>query len=148
MRDDEEYGYPLDVKVLGLVGHRICNLYTGKEPIFKEEITQENFSIPAQFGEQLSDLLKSCLALNPVDRPVLAELAIHPLFREHITLKSGYREETLEENRLLPKDIRVYDGFLIDEKTFVGTRTRYIRRKSEAPRDISTSIFVDEFIIG
>ena len=39
MKDDEEYSYPLDVKVLGLVLHRLCNLYTGKEPIFEEEIT-------------------------------------------------------------------------------------------------------------
>jgi len=72
------------------------------------------------------------------------------LFREHITLKSGNREETLEKHQTVArvKDIRVFDGFWIDEKTFVGKRTHYIWRKSEAPRDITTSIFVDENIIG
>ena len=43
MKDDEEYSFPLDVKVFGLVAHRVLNLFTGKEAIFKEDITQENF---------------------------------------------------------------------------------------------------------
>ena len=95
----KDYSFPIDIYSLGLVAHRICNLFTGKEDKFKTqikegkevvkriEITQENFSIPAHYSDNLAAMFKSWLAPNPVDRPVLSEVALDPLFREFITIK-------------------------------------------------------------
>ena len=114
MKDDEEYSFPLDVKVFGLVAHRVLNLLTGKEAIFKEDITQENFSIPDHYDQELFNILRSCLATNPVDRPILAELAMHPLFREFITLKPVNKTVTATKYGTDGKVINVnayLDGF-------------------------------------
>ena len=74
------------MQVLGFVAHRLCNLYTGKEKILEEAITQENFSIPDCYSEELAAMIRSWLAPKPVDRPVLAGVILDPLFREYITL--------------------------------------------------------------
>ena len=51
-----------------------------------EELTQANFSIPTNYSEKLAATLKSLLAPKAIERPVLAELALDPLFKEFITL--------------------------------------------------------------
>ena len=96
----KDYSFPIDMYSLALVAHRICNLFTGQEDTLKThiserkdvvkrtEITQENFSIPTtHYSENLANMIKSWLAPNPIDRPVLAEVALDPLFAEFITLK-------------------------------------------------------------
>jgi len=80
----------------------------------------ENFSIPARFGEDLPVILKKCLENKPVDRPVLAEMVMDPLFREFISLKPFNKRLPMNEEAGRYAD---HDGFLIGENTFAGRRT-------------------------
>ena len=64
-------------------------------------------------------MLKNFLAPKALERPILAELAIDPLFREFITLKPY-------DKRLSRFGKGIYriehDGFLVRQNTFVGER--------------------------
>jgi len=82
----------------------------------------ENFSIPARFGEDLPVILKKCLENKPVDRPVLAEMVMDPLFREFISLEP-FNERIENLKGLDGLEYADHDGFLIGENTFAGRRT-------------------------
>ena len=57
-----------------------------------------------------------------MDRPVLAEMVIDPLFREFITLtKFNKRIENCVTHD--GRQYADYDGFMIGENTFAGKRT-------------------------
>jgi len=88
-------------------------------------VTLENFSIPARFGEDLPVILKKCLENKPVDRPVLAEMVMDPLFREFITLKP-FNEWIYDNYGKIEHgggNYADHDGFMIGENTFAGKRT-------------------------
>jgi len=126
----KQYSFPIDIYSLALVAHRLCNLYTGKEKMFKEdnfEVTQENFSIPSHYSKGFSDMLKSWLAPKDVDRPVLAEIAIDPLFKEFITLEP-YNDSCRK------KCCPVHEGFMVRSDIFAG-------RKSKPGGDVITGMF-------
>ena len=81
-----DYSFAKNISHLALLANRLCNLNTGKEKGL-DEVTQETFSIPAHYSDNLSSMFKSFLAPKAVDKPVLAEIALDPLFREFITLQ-------------------------------------------------------------
>ena len=89
-----------------------------------KEVTQENCTIPDRYDRRLLELIKKCLATKPVERPVLAEMILDPLFREFITLKP-FNERLSKENETEPSCGKYadHDGFLIGENTFAGRRT-------------------------
>jgi len=98
----KDYSFPIDMYSLAIVVHRMCNLHTGKE--MQEDVTQENFTIPPHFSENLVAMLKSWLAPKAVDRPILAEVALDPLFREFITLEP-YNELKMIRNIIDEEEI-------------------------------------------
>ena len=107
----KDYSFPIDIYTLAIVAHRLCNMFVGHEEGL-EELNQENFSIPARYSDKLSVMLKTWMAPNPVDRPVLAEIALDPLFSDFFTLKRYRKQGT---------DCK-YDGFLVRENTFAGIK--------------------------
>ena len=62
-------------------------------------------------------MLKSWLAPNPVDRPILAKIALDPLFRKFITLKPYNKRTTVNG---INAD---HNGFKIGSSTFAGERS-------------------------
>ena len=68
-------------------------------------------------------MINKCLSNKAVDRPVLAEMVIDPLFREFISLRP-FNERT-QENGEDPSSgtYADHDGFLIGQNTFAGRRT-------------------------
>ena len=72
-------------------------------------------------------MLKSWLAPKDVDRPVLAEIAIDPLFKEFITLEP-YNDSCRK------KCCPVHEGFMVRSDIFAG-------RKSKPGGDVITGMF-------
>ena len=64
-------------------------------------------------------MLKNFLAPKALERPILAELAIDPLFREFITLKP-YDKRLSRFGKGIYKI--EHDGFLVRPNTFAGER--------------------------
>ena len=67
-------------------------------------------------------MIKSLLAPNPIDRPVLAKIIIDPLFREFITLLKYNGRSTLDPKTNEGYTYCDYNGFQIRPGTFAGQR--------------------------
>ncbi len=79
------YSFPIDLFSLAVAARRAATFDSARsrEPL------------PGRFSAELRDLISACFSEKAVDRPVLAELILHPLIRPHITL------EPLNESRML-----------------------------------------------
>ena len=86
-------------------------------------------------------MVKSWLAHNPLDRPVLAELVTDPLFREFITLKP-YKGRMLIQQGNSHID---HDGFLVRENVFAGKRTS---KNGQIEIGIFTDLDKKGFMVG
>ena len=77
------YSFSIDVYSAAVLAKRACTFLKPIEAIEK--------TLPKEFSEEIATIFQSCLSEKAVDRPVLAELVINPLFKQFISLPI-YRE--------------------------------------------------------
>ena len=74
---EKDYSFPIDLYSTAIIAFRTCSFL---DPLAKGPI-------PNCYSKELAMIIHKCRSKKPVDRPVLAELVIHPLFRPYITLE-------------------------------------------------------------
>ena len=74
------YSFSIDVYSAAVLAKRACTFLKPIEAIEKP--------LPKEFSKEIATIFQSCLSEKAVDRPVLAELVINPLFKQFISLRT------------------------------------------------------------
>ena len=139
---DQPYNYKSDIWSLGCVLYEMITLRPpfraeNMEGLYNKVIKGQYHKIPSRYSDDLSDIVKILLQVDPENRPSCNDLINHPIIQKRIQFFKNFNEDLNEDQALLktiviPKNLMFLGGNL-PEPNYM--RKSYKREKGEKNKE-------------
>ena len=139
---DQPYNYKSDIWSLGCVLYEMITLRPpfraeNMEGLYNKVIKGQYHKIPSRYSDDLSEIVKILLQVDPENRPSCNDLINHPIIQKRIQFFKNFNEDLNEDQALLktiviPKNLMFLGGNL-PEPNYM--RKSYKREKGEKNKE-------------
>ena len=147
---DQPYNYKSDIWSLGCVLYEMITLKPpfraeNMEGLYNKVIKGQYSNIPSRYSDDLSEIVRLLLQVEPESRPSCKDLLNHPIIQKRIQFFTSFNEDLTEDQALLktiviPKNLMFLGGNLPEpnylrknqrKETFENNKENNIENKNE-----------------
>ena len=147
---DQPYNYKSDIWSLGCVLYEMITLKPpfraeNMEGLYNKVIKGQYSNIPSRYSDDLSEIVRLLLQVEPESRPSCKDLINHPIIQKRIQFFTSFNEDLTEDQALLktiviPKNLMFLGGNLPEpnylrknqrKETFENNKENNIENKNE-----------------
>ena len=147
---DQPYNYKSDIWSLGCVLYEMITLRPpfraeNMEGLYNKVIKGQYSNIPSRYSDDLSEIVRLLLQVEPESRPSCKDLLNHPIIQKRIQFFTSFNEDLTEDQALLktiviPKNLMFLGGNLPEpnylrknqrKETFENNKENNIENKNE-----------------
>ena len=138
---DQPYNYKSDIWSLGCVLYEMITLKPpfraeNMEGLYNKVIKGQYHNIPSKYSDDLSEIVRLLLQVDPESRPSCNDLINHPIIKKRIQFFTSYNEDLNEDQALLktiliPKNLMFLGGNLPEPNYFRKSKREYLENNKE-----------------
>ena len=147
---DQPYNYKSDIWSLGCVLYEMITLRPpfraeNMEGLYNKVIKGQYSNIPSRYSDDLSEIVRLLLQVEPESRPSCKDLLNHPIIQKRIQFFTSFNEDLTEDQALLktiviPKNLMFLGGNLPEpnylrknhrKETFENNKENNVENKNE-----------------
>ena len=147
---DQPYNYKSDIWSLGCVLYEMITLKPpfraeNMEGLYNKVIKGQYSNIPSRYSDDLSEIVRLLLQVEPESRPSCKDLLNHPIIQKRIQFFTSFNEDLTEDQALLktiviPKNLMFLGGNLPEpnylrknhrKETFENNKENNVENKNE-----------------
>ena len=138
---DQPYNYKSDIWSLGCVLYEMITLKPpfraeNMEGLYNKVIKGQYHNIPSKYSDDLSEIVRLLLQVDPESRPSCSDLINHPIIKKRIQFFTSYNEDLNEDQALLktiliPKNLMFLGGNLPEPNYFRKSKRENMENNKE-----------------